>query len=74
MNNQELQELLKTIPQNRRDIRLSEILFSPRDTYKKLNRIKDAQKALHKAINDGYSTLSQQEMGVITNYKREYVR
>lgn len=74
MNNQELSDLLITIPQNRRDIKINEVLFSPIGTIRKLKKLTKAKKTLEKAIAEGYSLLNKNEMAAIDSYKKEYVR
>ena len=73
MKHQELIELLNSLPAIQKDVKIDSIFSSERIPYKqKIEFITDVKNALEKAINNGFSTLTPQEMSAITKYKKEY--
>jgi hypothetical protein len=69
MKSQELIKLLNSLPAIEKDVKIDSVFSSERVPF-----ITYVKNALEKAINNGYSTLTPQEMTAITKYKKEYAR
>jgi hypothetical protein len=75
MKSQELIKLLNSLPAIEKDVKIDSVFSSERVPFKqKIDFITYVKNALEKAINNGYSTLTPQEMTAITKYKKEYAR